>query len=125
MGEIRVPGKIISDIDGRSSESEYTPVKSVLSIKSGHVTLVDLFPGTGRTHQLRRHMAESGHPIVGDKLYGESGNLFRGKGLFLAAVELSFTHPADGNRLNFMIDDPEKFGTFMDREERRWRRLYE
>ena len=124
-GEIKSPGRISTDIDGRSSETEYTPLKSVRSIKNGHVTLVDLFPGTGRTHQLRRHMAESGHPIVGDKLYGESGNLFRGKGLFLAAVELSFTHPVNGTLLNLTIEDPEKFGTFMDREERRWRRLYE
>lgn len=122
-GEIRNPGRIISDIDGRSSETDYIPVKSVQSIKNGYVTLVDLFPGTGRTHQLRRHMAESGHPIIGDKLYGEPGDLFRGKGLFLAAVELTLDHPCDGVYLNLRIDDPEKFGSFMDREERRWYRL--
>jgi len=123
-GEIGSPGRIVSDIDGRSSETEYFPVKSLPSIKNENVTLVDLFPGTGRTHQLRKHMAESGHPIIGDKLYGESGDIFRGKGLFLAAVELSFTHPINGIPMNIRIDDPEKFHTFMEREERRWKRLY-
>jgi RluA family pseudouridine synthase len=124
-GEMKNSGRIISEIDGRSAETQYVPVKSVQSIKNGFVTLVDLFPGTGRTHQLRKHMSESGHPIIGDKLYGEPSDLFRGKGLFLAAVELLLNHPVDGDLLNLKIDDPEKFSTFMDREERRWRRLFD
>ncbi len=122
-GLIEQSGRIVSEIDGRSSETDFTPVNSVRSIKNGQVTLVDLFPGTGRTHQLRRHMADAGHPIIGDKKYGEEGDLFRGKGLFLAAVELSFTHPVTGVPLNIKIDEPEKFRTFMEREERRWRHL--
>jgi len=124
-GRIESGGRIVSDIDGRSSETVYIPAGSVRSIKNEWVTLTDLFPGTGRTHQLRRHMAESGHPVIGDKLYGEPGDLFRGKGLFLAAVELSFTHPSTGLPLNVKIDEPEKFRTFMEREERRWKKLFE
>lgn len=124
-GKIESAGIIVSDIDGRSSETEYIPVNSVRSIKNEWVTLVDLLPGTGRTHQLRRHMAEIGYPIIGDKKYGTAGDLFRGKGLFLSAVELSFTHPVSGILLNLKIDEPEKFRTFMDREERRWKKLYE
>ncbi len=124
-GRVVSSGRIVADIDGRSSETEYVPVRSVPSIKNDHVTLMDLYPGTGRTHQLRRHMADAGHPIIGDKKYGAAGDLFRGKGLFLAAVELSLTHPVTGLPLNIKIDEPEKFRTFMDREERRWRRLYE
>ncbi len=123
-GKIENGGRIVSDIDGRSSETEYIPVKSVRSIKNEWVTLTDLFPGTGRTHQLRRHMAESGHPVIGDKLYSNAGDLFRGKGLFLAAVELSFTHPVTGIAVNVKIDEPDKFRTFMEREERRWQRLF-
>lgn len=124
-GKVESSGRIVSEIDGRNSETEYLPVKSVPSIKNRHVTLMDLFPGTGRTHQLRRHMADSGHPVIGDKMYGEEGDLFRGKGLFLAAVELSLAHPVTGVPLNIKIVEPEKFRTFMEREERRWRRLYE
>jgi RluA family pseudouridine synthase len=123
-GKLENRGRIVSVIDGRDSETEYVPVKSVRSIKNEWVTLMDLFPGTGRTHQLRRHMAEAGYPIIGDKQYGAEGGLFRGKGLFLAAVELSFTHPVTGIPLNIKIDEPEKYKTFMEREERRWKKLY-
>lgn len=66
-------------------------------------------------------MADAGYPIIGDKQYGVEGGLFRGKGLFLAAVELSLTHPVTGVPVNVKIDEPEKFRTFMEREERRWR----
>lgn len=124
-GRIENCGKISADIDGRSSETDYIPALSVRSIKNEWVTLVDLFPGTGRTHQLRRHMADAGYPIIGDKQYGVEGGLFRGKGLFLAAVELSLTHPVTGVPVNVKIDEPEKFRTFIEREERRWKRLFE
>lgn len=122
-GKIETGGRIESEIDGRGSVTDYIPVRSVRSIKNEWVTLVDLFPLTGRTHQLRRHMAGSGHPVIGDKQYGIPGDLFRGKGLFLAAVELSFNHPVTGIPLNIKIDEPEKFRTFIEREERRWKNL--
>ncbi len=124
-GRIESPGRIVADIDERYSETEYAPLKSVRSIKNGWVTLADLFPGTGRTHQLRRHMAGAGYPVIGDKLYCAENDLYRGKGLFLAAVELSFVHPVSGVPVNVKIDEPVKFRTFMEREERRWKRLYE
>jgi len=124
-GNIVKNGSVVSDIDGRDSVTEYIPVKSVRSIKNEWVTLVDLFPGTGRTHQLRRHMSGAGYPIIGDKQYGAKGDLFRGKGLFLAAVELSFTHPISGAPVSIVIGEPDKFRTFMDREERRWNKLFQ
>jgi len=124
-GRIEKSGRIVSDIDGRSSETDYIPVKNARSIKNDWVTLADLVPGTGRTHQLRKHMADEGFPIIGDKKYGIPDQLFRGKGLFLAAVELYFAHPNDGTPVNIKIDEPEKFKTFMDREERRWMKLYD
>jgi len=43
-----------------------------------------------------------------------------GKGLFLAAVGLRFDHPLTGTRLDFAMDDPPKFASLLDREERRW-----
>ena len=79
-GLIEEGGRIVFSIEGRNSETEYIPVESVRSIKNGYVTLVDLFPGTGRTHQLRRHMWENGHPVIGDKQYGVPGDLFQGQG---------------------------------------------
>lgn len=59
-------------------------------------TLVRLFPHTGRTHQLRVHMASIGHPILGDKLYGHGDSAPR---LMLHAARLGFEHPASGKRV--------------------------
>ncbi len=120
QGRINAPGKIESTVDGRRASTDYSPVKCIRSLRNEWLTLVDLFPHTGRTHQLRRHMAEMGHPIVGDTIYGHEGNVFKGKGLFLAAVELTLIHPAGGDEINIRIDEPEKFRTYMEREERRW-----
>lgn len=124
-GLVDEAGGVTSRIDGRDCESRYVPVRSVPSIKNGFLTLVDLYPQTGRTHQLRRHMAEFGHPVVGDSLYGEKGNVYKGKGLFLAAVELWLEHPVTKGAVNVKIDDPHKFSSLLEREERRWRRLHD
>jgi RluA family pseudouridine synthase len=94
MGQVLSGGTIEEPIDGLAAASRYEPIKTVPSLRSGHLTLVELFPETGRTHQLRIHMASIGHPIVGDPKYGEAGNTLKGKGLFLAAIELLFPHPA-------------------------------
>ena len=72
------------------------------------LTLVRVAIGTGRTHQIRVHLSDAGHPIVGDPLYGgmkrQSGAQARASRLerpFLHAARLSFDHPADGRRLTF------------------------
>jgi tRNA pseudouridine32 synthase / 23S rRNA pseudouridine746 synthase len=66
-------------------------------------TRVELEPVTGRTHQLRVHMAAIGHPILGDALYGDAANAPR---LLLHASELSFGHPISGEPLNFVSPPP-------------------
>lgn len=125
IGDIAGPGRIDNHIDGRDAVSEYAPVFSVPSLRSGRLSLVDLFPRTGRTHQLRRHLAHIGHPILGDSLYGPEGLILRGKGLFLAAVEISFAHPVGGAPMRFAIDEPAKFRTLLERERRRWEKFHE
>lgn len=69
------------------------------------VTRVELEPVTGRTHQLRVHMAAIGHPILGDALYGgdASGSSER---LLLHASMLNFIHPLDEERLSFECAPP-------------------
>lgn len=124
QGLVTDAGRVTSQIDGRDSDTEFMPVRHVPSIKNEYLTLVDLFPHTGRMHQLRRHMSGLGHAIAGDTLYGEKGNVYKGKGLFLAAVELWFAHPVTGVPVNVKINDPHKFGSLLDREERRWHRLH-
>jgi len=59
---------------------------------------VELEPVTGRSHQLRLHLASLGHPILGDELYGDEASAPR---LLLHAAELAFADPASGERLEF------------------------
>lgn len=123
MGDIDNHGEISTAVDGRKSHSKYQFVRSVKSLKSGILSLVDLYPHTGRRHQLRVHMASLGTPILGDKVYGSADNMLKGKGLFLAAVELDFTHPITKVPTNIKIEAPEKFATTLEREESRWNKF--
>jgi 23S rRNA pseudouridine1911/1915/1917 synthase len=115
-------GSIDIPINEKSALSEYVLVETAPSLKCGCISLVDLFPQTGRTHQLRIHMAHIGHPIVGDQQYGTEGPILRGKGLFLAAVELTFLHPESARTLKIEIDMPPKFNAHLLREKRRWKK---
>lgn len=62
---------------------------------------VELEPVTGRTHQLRVHLAAIGHPILGDALYGEAAER-----LLLHASALSFVHPSSGELLSLKSEPP-------------------
>jgi len=64
-------------------------------------THVLLEPLTGRTHQLRVHLASMGHPILGDALYGDAAVQARAPRLLLHASELGFVHPVAGQVLRF------------------------
>ena len=62
---------------------------------------VALYPLTGRSHQLRVHMLSIGHPILGDRLYGDQTVQAMAPRLMLHAEYLAFTHPGDGQRREF------------------------
>lgn len=74
----------------------------------GDFTLVELTLETGRTHQIRVHMAYIGHPIAGDPVYGPRKTL-AGHGQFLHAQTLGFTHPTTGELMTFSVDAPAIF----------------
>ena len=63
---------------------------------------------TGRTHQIRVHMAYIGHPVAGDPLYGPRKTL-KGHGQFLHAKTLGFTHPTTGELVEFTAEEPAIF----------------
>lgn len=74
----------------------------------GNYTLVELTLETGRTHQIRVHMAYIAHPVAGDPLYGPRKTL-KGNGQFLHAQTLGFTHPTTGESLRFSVEPPAIF----------------
>ena len=122
-GALKGDGTMNTPVDGREAFTEFHPIKTIPSLKNGFLTLIDLIPHTGRTHQLRKHMAEMGHPIAGDKTYSPAGSLLKSKGLFLCAVELTINHPVKNEIMTFSIPDPDKFTTYMERELRWWRKF--
>lgn len=84
---------------------ESTTMYRVLKRKEGR-TLVALYPKTGRTHQLRVHMAHLGHPILGDAKYGRKNSFSR---LALHAQSLGFFHPRSGGYVEFSTRIPKEF----------------
>ena len=99
----RAPGSAIRrqiDSAGQSARTDYR----LLRVRSG-LSLVALMPWTGRTHQIRVHMAAIGCPLAGDWLYGTED-----RGLIprpaLHAVRLAFTHPVTGEHLSFTAPLP-------------------
>jgi len=78
------------------------------------VALIRARPQTGRTHQIRVHLAASGHPCLGDALYGGKGDSGWGrKGQALHALALTITHPRSGERLEFIAPLPDDFERFL------------
>lgn len=87
--------------DGQYAVSRY----EVLSTRNG-LSLVKLLPETGRTHQLRVHMAYIGHPLAGDWLYGTEAPALIPRPA-LHACALTLTHPVTGEVLHFTAPIPE------------------
>jgi len=69
-------------------------------------TLLRALPKTGRTHQIRVHLASQGLPIVGDAVYGKSKNPFGLEGQFLHAEKITFQHPGEKIMLSFRAEFP-------------------
>ena len=96
------------EIDTKEAHSEIEIVGSTSWPVFGTATLVKVYPKTGRTHQIRRHLASIGHPTIGDQLYS-GDKKFTGQGLFLACTKLSFPHPMTKVNIEIAVDLPRKF----------------
>ncbi|MCY3916126.1 MAG: RluA family pseudouridine synthase [Chloroflexi bacterium] len=90
--------------EGRSAQTEFEVLDDDFQ---GDRALVRLKLLTGRTHQIRAHMAFIGCPVVGDAVYGYRKQRVKMKRQFLHAHELAFDHPASGERLAFVSELPD------------------
>jgi 23S rRNA pseudouridine1911/1915/1917 synthase len=87
----------------------------------GRYTLVECRLETGRTHQIRIHLAEQGHPLCGEKVYTKPlrGKPFEDQSgaprLALHAVELGFQHPITGEPIHFEMPLPPDLASFLKR----------
>ena len=107
---------------GRTAVTHY-PVARRLDTKFGKFTLLDVKIDTGRTHQIRVHMAAMGHPVVGDTMYGAPAQA-RGKNAvtvlkrnFLHAAELEFQHPRTGATISLKSELPAELRDFLEKVE--------
>jgi 23S rRNA pseudouridine1911/1915/1917 synthase len=77
----------------------------------GKITALEVTLETGRKNQIRAHLSEMGHPIVGDRAYGSTQNALGRLGLH--AFYLGFKHPAKGNPLVFQTEPPPEFVRYL------------
>ncbi len=119
-GRLVGEGVVERPIADRAASTRWVATEHTRSLHCDWTTTLDLFPLTGRTHQLRIHCASLGHPILGDDLHTRDGPVLRGAGLFLFAAGLELVHPRTGEPLHVVAEEPAKFGAYRRREERRW-----
>ena len=90
----------------------------VLKRYGGKYTLLEIKIDTGRTHQIRVHMAEIGHPVVGDMVYSNGKNEFGIEGQMLHAKSLDFKHPITGKQMHLEAELPDYFKKILERLEK-------
>jgi len=100
----RTPTKMAVRAGGKPARTTYR----VLERREGDepTTLLEVSLQTGRTHQIRVHLAAIGHPVVGDARYGLPDRRLGAGRFFLHAARLSFLHPATGRRMEFTAPLP-------------------
>lgn len=121
-------GEITLPLSGQESLTLYKVTHYTPSLQYGWITTVDLFPVTGRKHQLRKHLQALGHPILGDRRYSFAstwpksvksiGGIDLTGRLFLHSLEVNFPHPEDKHREKILSQPSARcVGTSEEKEE--------
>jgi 23S rRNA pseudouridine1911/1915/1917 synthase len=98
-------------VDGKPAQTEYEVVERYDT--PARLARLTCRLATGRTHQIRVHLAAVGHPLVGDPTYGDRRTTLGLTRPFLHAAELSFGHPLTGERLTFTSPLPTDLAEFL------------
>ena len=124
-GERRVRAAVNDDVDAMSAHTIFHRLEN-FDARDGAFALVDVELKTGRTHQIRVHLAHLGRPIAGDDKYGDFAlnrriartDAASGPGLkrmFLHAARLQFAHPRSGETVDLVAPLPSECARFLDR----------
>lgn len=101
------PNRRVVALGGQRAVTHFQVLKEGQSF-----SLLSLWLETGRTHQIRVHLAHSGYPVVGDKMYGRADKSLGRQALHAAALE--FIHPLTGEKLKLRAKRPEDFQHLID-----------
>lgn len=96
-------------IDNKASFTRFITKQQVVSEKYDLLSFLSCHPTSGRRHQIRKHLLANQTPILGDKIYLLPNLEHAGKGLYLHAWKISFTHPAKQNNIAITCPLPRKF----------------
>ncbi len=105
--------RVYSTPDSRRGKFSHTAYRVLRQAKD--LALLEVNPLTGRKNQIRVHLADIGHPVVGDRKYGKANDPYRR--LALHARTISFAHPCSGKRLVFETSVPTYFTHLVSRAE--------
>ncbi len=100
----------------RSGKQAITHIKVIKRYKEN--TLLEVNIETGRTHQIRVHLAQIGYPIVGDYVYSNGKNKFGVQGQMLHAYKIKFTHPTTNKVVEYTAELPEYFKNVLNQLEK-------
>ncbi len=101
-------------VTSKNSKEAITHVKVLERFYSSNITYIKATLETGRTHQIRVHLASIGHCLLGDDTYGKGDNKFGVKGHMLHAMTLGIIHPTTSKYMEFNIKPPEEFENVLD-----------
>ena len=125
-GKIREDGTVDAPIARHPQDRKRMAVQNTPNARNAvtHYFVTKNFTGftqlrlrleTGRTHQIRVHMASIGHPLLGDTVYGSSRNPYHLEGQALHAMILGFIHPVTEEYMEFEAPIPEYFSKLLDK----------
>ncbi len=120
IGKTPIEGEINIPVNDKKACTSFKLIMTEASLKFEHLSLIELIPITGRTHQLRIHCYKTDFPVLGDNLYKNENFILKGKGLFLCSTQIEFLHPNTKEELVFKIPYPTKFDKIIEREKRRY-----
>jgi len=118
LSDVGTLNTMLVDIDGKQAITDYCSASHINTSCGNKISIVDMYPLTGRKHQLRKHMKHAGCPILNDPKYStkiQSATELKQKEMMLWSLGLSFHHPITNEFINLSIPEPEIFSKVVEK----------